>query len=365
MTGKGSAQHRAPTDSCWWSARRRSLSPGLQRGVGVALALAALVLGWYGAWPPHCHYAESFSPSAGPELGKPQAIVRAASNVDLGRAARNASSLRSASQDPVLSGLAAATELGDLEARDLAVRELAAATRLEEAYHALGLLVSAPPTAPAREFATLLLRRLAEHDVAALERWARSLPDNAMRTAAFAALALRRCAVDASAALAWARQLGSSPAETTAALEVATELAPAQPADALDLAARQPSSLQRNRCLAHCVAQWAVIEPGEAAAWAVAVEDDGLREQLLARLITALAAEDPRTAANWAASALAAGPAQAGTAVAVAQRWAQRDLAAARAWAEAFPDERLRQATLAAVEQATSGQPPDRVPSED
>ena len=225
----------------------------------------------------------------------------------------------------------------------------------DEGLHLLSLMSARPPGEGSEEFAVLLLHRLAGADADGLEQWARGLPEGTMCAAAFTAVALQRSDRDGPGAVAWARGLGNSNAETTAALQVATELAGVEPAEALDLAARMPASEERDQCLVHCVAQWAAAEPSAAATWAGAVENEELRARLLSRAVTAMADQDPGAAADWTAVALPPGPVQAGAAVAVAQRWAQRDPEAAQSWAAGFPDARLREDVGRALDQVTRG----------
>jgi len=291
-------------------------------------------------------------------------VASTALGAGLWRGAQGAAALDSEIGDPVLTAVIAAGALEDAEARGSVLQELAWGLSADEGYRLLSLMASASsPSSSSDEFVRLLLRRLAEADVAALEHWARDLPEGTMRAAAFTALALQRSEVDGLGAVEWARHLGSSASEAAALVQVATELARLAPVDALDLAGRLPASPLRDQCLAHGVAQWAATEPVAAAAWAAGVDDNALRARLLARVVTAMAATDPEAAADWTAGALPQGPVQVGTAVAVAQRWAQLDPEAARSWTGTFPDDRLRKAALAAVEQATRGQPRHEAPA--
>lgn len=349
------------------SRRSQPPAPRCRGWLVLVLASAGLVLGWHSLLPVDRRAAERLAtrPGAGPADGEPSVTARAVPKAGLARGTSEVSLVHEGDPESFLRDMIPVSDPDDPEARCTAVREFVATTSPEEAYPLLSQLAVAPPAEATREFVPLLLDHLAEADVHTLERWARNLPDNTMRAEAFVALALQRSAADGSAAAEWARHLGPSTAEAAAAIQVATELARTRPAEALDLAAGLPASLQRDQCLAHGVAQWAAHEPTEAAAWAVAVEDDLLRDQLLARVIPAMAEEDPRAAADWAALALPEGPAQTSAAVAVAQRWAQHDLVSARAWVEAFPDGRLRQTALDAVEQAISSQPQSDTPAAD
>ena len=320
-------------------------------------ALGSLLLLWL--WP---------LPSTGTDAGRSASaasgepvpgITTPASLVSspLTRGAREASCRDAPAGEAVLSAVAAAAASNDPELRSQALEALLDALDRDEGYRLLSLMAVRPPGEGSGEFVVLLLHHLADADAGGLEQWARGLQEGPMRTAAFTAVALQRSEGDAPGAMAWARGLGTSSAETTAALQVATELGTAAPTAALDLAAALPASPERDQCLAHCVAQWAAVEPSAAATWAGAVEDEELRSRLLSRVVTAMADQDPWAAADLTAVALPPGPVQASAAVAVAQRWAQRDPEAARSWAAGFPDTRLREDVRLALEQVSRGRP--------
>lgn len=254
--------------------------------------------------------------------------------------------------EAVLAGVADAGSGDEPEVKNQAVEAVVNGLGTDDGYHLLDLVASRPAAA-SEEFCALLLQRLAATDANGLERWARGTPEGTLQTAAFTTLALERCREDEAGAMAWARGLGTSSAEKAAAIQVAIERARSEPAQALDLAAGLPASADRDECLAHCVAQWAANAPTEAAAWAGAVADGALRARLLSRVVVAMADSDPQSAAKLAAVALPPGREQARAAVAVAQRWGQRDADAARGWVDMFPDADLRQDGLAALEPVT------------
>lgn len=259
--------------------------------------------------------------------------------------------------------LVAIGEQDDLEAQTDALRDLAEGLTPDEGYRLLGRLTAEGSPSLADELSRLVLRRFARVDRDALEQWAGDLPEHPLRTAAFTAAALHRSQEDTIAALEWARGLGTSPSEVVAVMQVAIEAAGVVPVAALDVAARLPASPERDQGLAHGVAQWAAIEPERAAEWASGLADESLRTLLLGRITVAMAGKDPLAAARWVAGALPPGLQQSTAAVAVAQRWAQQDTTAARAWVEQFPDVRLRADGLTAIQQATaSAFPPE--PSE-
>jgi len=287
-------------------------------------------------------------PPAPPRLGG--ADLRQSSAVSPSRVLTGAPILAASAAEAVLAGVSDAGSGDEPEVKSQAVEAMVSGLGTDDGYHLLDLVASRSPGAASEEFCALLLQRLAATDAEGLERWAREAPEGALQTAAFTSLALERCREDEAGAVTWARGLGTSSAENAAAIQVAIERARTEPAQALDLVAGLPASTDRDEGLAHCVAQWAANAPAEAATWAEAVADGALRARLLSRVVVAMADSDPRSAAELAAVALPPGREQAGAAVAVAQRWGQRDADAARVWVGMFPDADLRQDGLAALE---------------
>ncbi len=129
---------------------------------------------------------------------------------------------------------------------------------------------------------------------------------------------------------------------------LAYQAVPADPKLALTIAGTLPPSKERDQLLNHAAMEWSTTEPNEAIAWADQISDVALNTSIISAIATAVATKHPKEAAELAIS-LPQGPEQDRTAVAVAQRWAQQDYAAAHAWVSVFPNPSTREAALAAL----------------
>jgi hypothetical protein len=150
-------------------------------------------------------------------------------------------------------------------------------------------------------------------------------------------------------ALRWASALPLAE-RATAVVAAANEAARTKPAEALAALVELDSSADRDAAITHAASQWAVLDPKGAAAWAADGAPGELREQTCSAVAIAIAERDPRTAAGFVASQMADGVSLRTAAVAVAQRWAQQDGDAAKAWAEQFPEAALRENALKEIE---------------
>jgi hypothetical protein len=134
----------------------------------------------------------------------------------------------------------------------------------------------------------------------------------------------------------------SEAAIITAAYEAARE----HPANALGALAQLPSSAERNAAIAHAAGQWGARDGVAASAWAGQLAPGDLREHACSALAVAMAERDPRAAADFVATQISDGVLLKTAAVAVAQRWAQQQPAAAKAWAEQFAPGPIRDDAL-------------------
>jgi hypothetical protein len=142
-------------------------------------------------------------------------------------------------------------------------------------------------------------------------------------------------------ALRWA--LAQPPEDAGAAvIAAAYEVSRAQPLEALNALTDLPPSDERNMAVIYTASQWASLESKPAAEWVRKFPPGILRDWACSAVAIAMAEHEPWQAADFAATEIADGVQLRTTAVAVAQRWAQRQPAAAAAWAEKFPEGPLR-----------------------
>jgi hypothetical protein len=99
--------------------------------------------------------------------------------------------------------------------------------------------------------------------------------------------------------------------------------------------------------------QWAAVDLPAARAWVESQPPGEVREGLVARIGYFWSLHDPEAAANFVTSETEPGPVQMEAAISVLHQWKERDPAAARAWAERFPDGPERERAL----QETGGPP--------
>jgi hypothetical protein len=110
-----------------------------------------------------------------------------------------------------------------------------------------------------------------------------------------------------------------------------------------------PSDSTRNELTTRATEAWAASAPESAAAWAKQIPDEALRGQVISGVATTLGSSDPVAAANLAINSLPAGEFQDQAVVAIVQRLAQTDQAAAEAWVAKFPEGSLRQTAQATL----------------
>ncbi len=92
--------------------------------------------------------------------------------------------------------------------------------------------------------------------------------------------------------------------------------------------------------------QWAVADFDSARTWVDSQPPSDIRSTLVARIGYLWAQRDPASAADYVVSQIKAGPIQTEAAISVLHQWAQRDVSAARAWAEEFPSGAMRERAL-------------------
>lgn len=150
-------------------------------------------------------------------------------------------------------------------------------------------------------------------------------------------------------ALRWAKSLPESE-RAPAVVAAANETARTKPSEALAALVELEPSFERDAALAHAASQWATIDAKGASAWAAEGAPGELREEICSAVAIAMAEGDPKAAAEFLATQMADGLSVKTAAVAVVQRWAQKDAKAAKAWAEQFPPGPIREDALREIE---------------
>lgn len=206
------------------------------------------------------------------------------------------------------------------------------------------------PTEMGRDLQMRLVRQWGDKDVNAAAAWATTMPTGNDRQEALSALGGIWARKSFDEAAAWAEKLPAG-AERNKVLEsVAYEVIYTDPIDALNLVGSLPAGEARNEIVMNASSTWADTAPQEAIAWAQKVPDKGLREQVTSAIAIKWGEKDPVAAGQLAAKSLPAGPVQDKTVIAIVERWAFTNEAAAKAWVEKFPEGELRKKALETVE---------------
>jgi hypothetical protein len=130
--------------------------------------------------------------------------------------------------------------------------------------------------------------------------------------------------------------------------------AESDPCGALELAAEHGLDRAAGGVIGNLTQQWAAVDLRGARAWVKAQPESALREELVARIGYVWSLADPEAAADFVALETPAGEVQIEAAISVLHQWSRRDPAAARAWAERFPEGEIRERALLEV----GGPPP-------
>lgn len=126
--------------------------------------------------------------------------------------------------------------------------------------------------------------------------------------------------------------------------------AESDPLGALELAIEHRLEGAAGAVIGNLAQQWASIDLPAARAWVKAQPESALREDLVARVGYVWSLEDPAAAADFVAAETPPGEAQVEAAISVLHQWSGRDPAAARSWAECFPEDELRERALHEVD---------------
>jgi hypothetical protein len=167
----------------------------------------------------------------------------------------------------------------------------------------------------------------------------------------FQSEALRQVAIswantDPVAAYNWLNSLPEDRNRQAAIMSLAYEASRKEPAVALEMAGRFAPGPERDELLVHAIREWAATDFSSAQQWATSVPDPGLRGRLVAAVAVDMAEQNGAGAAALIASSLPAGPEQDRSAVAIAQRWAEKAPQDAASWVSQFPEGAARTAAM-------------------
>lgn len=127
-------------------------------------------------------------------------------------------------------------------------------------------------------------------------------------------------------------------------------LAERDPLAAMDMALANHLQDVDSGLLASLINQWARQDFEGAYTWAKTQEIGAWRNDMLARLAYLRAQTDPLAAARLAVADITPGPARDEAIISVLHQWALRDPDTAKAWADAFPDDKLKTRALAEIQ---------------
>jgi hypothetical protein len=165
---------------------------------------------------------------------------------------------------------------------------------------------------------------------------------------------------DPASALAWVEQLQAREDRETALKQVCLQVTQRDPAMAMDAAWRLQlgkwGDADQTIVLEKLASQWAASDLRAALAWMqeLPVMEDTRRDHIVKGIASAIASAEPETAARLVAERMTADSAQFHAALDVLSKWSTNDMAAAKAWVDAFPDglREMAQARLARLLEA-------------
>lgn len=142
----------------------------------------------------------------------------------------------------------------------------------------------------------------------------------------------------------------SDPARRDEALvRLCYQRAESDPRAALEIAISHRLEEVPGGVIGNLAQQWAARDMPAALAWVELQEPGEVREELVGRIGYLLSLRDPAAAADFVTAKTAPGEAQVEAAISVLHQWKGRDPAAARAWAERFPEGPERERALQEV----------------
>jgi hypothetical protein len=108
----------------------------------------------------------------------------------------------------------------------------------------------------------------------------------------------------------------------------------------------EKSKLTQYAVFENLVQQWAQKDISAAYYWVIARPSSEQKNELLERIGLVWAASEPQSAAQFVIQAIPPGSQQTEAAIAVLHQWGQRDLVAAKAWVQQFPEGEVRTRAL-------------------
>jgi hypothetical protein len=157
-------------------------------------------------------------------------------------------------------------------------------------------------------------------------------------------------------ALAWLSDAPDSKQRATIAEIVCPQLVRTNVEQAISLAERcyaGDTNVMQN-LLDNLAQSWAERDESAAYAWATSKPPGENRDRLLQRIAYTQANSDPVSAARLVAEQISPGEIQSEAAISVLHQWAQRDTAAAMAWAQSFSVGDLHDRAIKEVENTTA-----------
>lgn len=216
------------------------------------------------------------------------------------------------------------------------------------AVRAIAAIESANPTQHGRELALRVMQRWSEEDSPGAATAAAELPADE-RIEACERIGAAWARNDPEAATAWAGTLSNGSESQSALFAIASNEVFANPARALTMLSQMPASNQRDNLIERAVSTWSEIASADTLQWAGQIPESTLRERIIGTIATTLAGQAPDAAAHLVLEEMSAGPEQENTILAIIQRWAPIDKAAALAWVDKFPPGDLRDRASSAL----------------
>lgn len=189
---------------------------------------------------------------------------------------------------------------------------------------------------------TDLLSQLVHADPLAAARFAETNAMGSTHEQILHRVAQLWAATDSSAALNWAATLNNSADREAALTEVCLQRAESDPAEAVRIRSQFVTDEKPNAGLETLIQRWAEKDLTAAIEWGLSRAAGEQRDLLVARVALVQAQTSPFEAATLVTEKIPAGRTQTEAAIAVLNRWASRDMAAAGQWVASFPEGDLR-----------------------
>jgi hypothetical protein len=193
----------------------------------------------------------------------------------------------------------------------------------------------------------LLARRWTETDPRSAAAWVETLGTGGDRTPFLDAIAISWANRSASQAVDWARNLPDETEKGRALLAIAGEVGRDHPNEAMEIANEAAESPAKYESLGRLISESVHQSPIGAESLLKSLENHPEKESLSALGLVAWADVDPVSAGKFAVENLSPGKALDDAALAIVQRWAQKEPGDAESWARQFPDGDLKDTAIA------------------